>query len=229
MIRLLTMAFALLVAAGSAMAGEKPLVAVAPLSARSIDSGSVEVIEDAIASELVKTQKVRVLERAQMDRILKEQGFQQAACDQSNCSVEMGRLLAVNKMLTGSLGRIGNTYSLSLRMVDVESGEVTGSVTKSKSGDIDAVLTDLLPSAVRQLVSPEDATATADPTPASGKSPPPNKDQGSSAVYWIVGGVVLVGAGVAAALLLMNDESSTSDPPPTPSNSNTTDVEVTLP
>jgi TolB-like protein len=220
------MAFFLAAATHIAHASDnKPLVAVAPLSARSVDSGSIQVIEDAIASELVKTKKVRVLERAQMSRILAEQGFQQTACDQNNCSVEMGRLLAVNSMLTGSLGRIGNTYSLSLRMVDVETGEVTGSITTSKSGDIDAVLTDLLPSAVRQLVSP-DATTGHRP----GTQPAPAKKKGTSVVYWTVGGVVLVGAGVAAALLLMGDEGSSSEPPPAQNNqSDKTNVEVTLP
>lgn len=225
--RLFASACAVVAAIGVANASEnKPLVAVAPMSARSIDSASIEVIEDAIASELVKTRKVRVLERAQMSRILAEQGFQQTACDQSNCSVEMGRLLAVNSMLTGSLGRLGNTYSLSLRMVNVETGEVTGSVTESRSGDIDAVLTELLPNAVRKLVSP-DATATSRPLPET--PPPPAEEKSSSAVYWITGGIVLVGAGVAAALLLMGDEESATAPATAPTTNNNTDVEVTLP
>jgi len=206
-------------------AGTKPLVGVAPLSARAVDSGSVAVIEDAIASELVKTGQVRVLEREQMDRILREQGFQETSCVQGSCSVEMGRLLSVNSLLTGSLGRIGNTYSLSLRMVDVGTGEVTGSVTKSKSGNIESVLTDLLPSAIHQLVFPAD---TAAPTPVN---PPPTEVQssGSNLGYWIAGGVVLVAGGATAAYFLLHDDKSSEPAAASNPAQTNTNVEITLP
>jgi len=200
---------------------DKPLVAVVPLSARSVDSASVAVVEDAISSELMKSQKVRVMERVQMDRILKEQGFQQTmACDQGNCTFEIGRLLSVNMLLTGSLGRIGNTYSLSLRLVDVKTGEVTGSVTKTQKGDIEMVLTELLPPAVSQLISPDKALAasTSTPQPVAQKT-----ESKGSVIPWIVGGTVVAGAGIAAAILLTGDKSSSSSGPATSS------VEITLP
>lgn len=198
---------------------DKPLVAVVPISARSVDSASVAVVEDAISSELVKSQKVRVMERVQMDRILREQGFQQTmACDQGNCTMEMGRLLSVNLLLTGSLGKIGNMYSLSLRLVDVGTGEVTGSVTKSGKGDIETVLTSLLPEAVAQLVG----GAQSAPSPASHPAAM-KQEKGSSVVPWIVGGTVVAGAGVAAAILLSGGKSSPSAGPATSS------VEITLP
>jgi hypothetical protein len=222
----------LLLLAGSAVfaAGpDKPLVAVVPISARSVDSASVAVVEDAISSELVKSHKVRVMERVQMDRILKEQGFQQTmSCDQGNCTMEIGRLLSVNMLLTGSLGKIGGTYSLSLRLVDVGTGEVTSSVTRTEKGDIEAVLTSLLPTAVAQLLSPTDPTAASTapapaPTPASAAPAPTEAKAESkhSAVPWIVGGVAVAGAGVAAAVLLAGGKSSSSQA--------TTSVEVTLP
>ena len=198
---------------------DKPLVAVVPISARSVDSASVAVVEDAISSELLKSQKVRVMERVQMDRILREQGFQQTmACDQGNCTVEIGRLLSVNLLLTGSLGKIGNVYSLSLRLVDVGTGEVTSSVTKSQKGDIETVLTEMLPAAVSQLLSPDEKARSAPPPPETAK--PESK---GSVLPWIIGGTVVAGAGVAAAILLSGGKSSSGSGPATSS------VEITLP
>ena len=41
----------------------------------------------------------RVIERTEMDNILREQGFQKSgACDDENCLVEVGQLLGVNRM-----------------------------------------------------------------------------------------------------------------------------------
>jgi TolB-like protein len=215
-------------------ADKQPLVAVVPLAARSVDSASVAVVEDAIASELIKSHKVRVLERAQMNRILREQGFQQSgACDQGDCSVEMGRLLSVDQILTGSLGRVGGSYSLSLRLVAVKTGEVTSSVTRNQKGAIDEVLTDLLPMAVSELLAPMDQTAakpeasaaSTESSPASGTSA--QKESKTSILPWVLGGTAVVGAGAVAAILLLSKSGSSGGGSPAASGNSS--MEVVLP
>ena len=129
-------------------------VAVLPLSAQGVDSASAQVLTDAISDELLKSGKVRVMERSQMTEVLKEQGFQNGgACDQSECAVQMGKLLGIDKIVVGSLGRFGSTYTLSLRGVDVGTGEVVASVRKLQKGEMDAILTDLLPSVAQELAA----------------------------------------------------------------------------
>ncbi|HXP89951.1 MAG TPA: CsgG/HfaB family protein [Fibrobacteria bacterium] len=221
---------AMLLTTLSVGAAEQPLVAVVHLAALGVDSGSVAVVEDAIASELVETRKVRVLEREQMDRILREQGFQQSgACDQGNCSVEIGKLLAVDEILTGSLGKVGESYSLTLRLVNVGSGEVVNSVTRSKSGKIDAVLTDLLPTVVGQLLAPPGQGNPTPPVVATNASAPEQapaqSKQSKTAVWpWVIGGTVVAGAGVAALLLLDKPGGSSN-----PATTGTSSVGIVLP
>lgn len=83
------------------------------------------IITNRLRANLLKTGKYRILERAKMGEILKEQGFQESGlCDTTACSVELGRLLAVNRILSGSVSKIGNTYTLSIRLLDVEKGTV---------------------------------------------------------------------------------------------------------
>jgi hypothetical protein len=131
-----------------------PNVAVLPLSAQGVDSASAQVLTDALSDELLKSGKVRVMERSQMTEVLKEQGFQNGgACDQSECAVQMGKLLGIDKIVVGSLGRFGSTYTLSLRGVDVGTGEVVASVRKLQKGEMDAILTDLLPSVAQELAA----------------------------------------------------------------------------
>jgi len=152
-----------------------PAVALMQLQSKALDAEGLEVLGSTLASELLATNRVRVLERSQVDQILKEQGFQQSgACDAGECAVEIGKLLTVEKMVVGSVGRLGAVQSLSLRMVDVGTGEVTKSVSKSCECPQEAVLTRLAPQAVRELlgvaeVSPVVAVPKADFSGKRGK------------------------------------------------------------
>ena len=53
-----------------------PSAAVMPLSGQGIDATSSTIVTDALVDELMKTGSVRMMERSQMEAILKEQGFQ---------------------------------------------------------------------------------------------------------------------------------------------------------
>ena len=188
-----------------------PTVAVMPLQAKGVTVTDADVITDAIATQLQQTGTQRVLERAQMDQILKEQGFQQSgACEGGECAVQMGKILSVDRILVGSVGLVGHTYTLNLRLVSVGTGEVYRSDMKSVRGTIDDVLTKLVPETVSDLTS---TTASKDRT----ASTPPNavESQASSKSHWgwwLAGGAVVAG-GAAAAVVLMNNGSGSQAPP----------------
>src|SRR5664279_4315863 len=141
-----------IVAAQDASVPKLPSVAVMPLQAKGVTIIDADVITDAIATQLQQSGTQRVLERAQMDQILKEQGFQQSgACEGGECALQMGKILSVDRILVGSVGLVGHTYTLNLRMVKVGTGEVLRSDMKSCRGSIDDVLTKLVPETVADL------------------------------------------------------------------------------
>ena len=138
---------------GFAETARKIPIAVMPLQSRTLDAEELDVLSSTLASELVSTGTVRVMERSQMEKILQEQGFQKSgACDGSECAVEIGRILTVERILLGSVGHFGSAYSLSLRMVDVQSGEVVRSISKTLEGPQESILTRLVPATVRELL-----------------------------------------------------------------------------
>lgn len=129
-----------------------PLIAVMPLTGQGVDESSALIATDALSDEFLKTRRVRVLERSQMESILKEQGFQKSGyCDGAACAVQMGKLLSIEKIVVGTLGRIGSSYSLSVRIVDVGSGEIVGSVRRMQRGEIDQMVSDVLPEVAQQI------------------------------------------------------------------------------
>jgi hypothetical protein len=186
----------------------------------------VLVISDALANNLQKTGKFRVMERSQMDQILKEQNFQATgACDGSQCAVEIGKLVGLDRMVVGSIGQIGSTYSLNLRLVDVGTGEAIRTSTRTMQGSIDRVLTEMVPDAARELAGETVAERPVTPKP---QHPPAKVEESSNWGWWVAGGLVLAG-GASAGIWLLKTNNTGSTPTPPASASNASDVHVVMP
>jgi len=72
---------------------------------------------------------------------LKEQGFQQTgACNPNNCIVQIGQLTGVEQMVGGSFNKIGNLYTIYLKLIDVTEGKIMVSITHDFEGKIENLL-----------------------------------------------------------------------------------------
>ena len=98
------------------------------------------------------TEKYSLLERSQMDKILDQFQLQDLGCTDEKCAVEFGKILAVERIIIGSIGLVGETYNITGRIVDVESSKVIRSVSRRHEGKIDGVL-DLMPLIGQELLT----------------------------------------------------------------------------
>jgi len=76
-----------------------------------------------------------------MDEILTEQGFQQSGCTTTECAVEVGKMLNVQKMVSGTIGKLGRTWTMDIALIDVETSHIEKSFFQDYKGEIDALLT----------------------------------------------------------------------------------------
>ena len=121
---------------------EKPiLIAVVDFSGNNVSVGDCRALTDRLRSELFNTKYFKVIEREMMDEIIKEQGFQQSGCSTNECMVEVGKLIGVEKIIGGSISQIGNVYSVSARIVNVETGEIETTGVYDHMGNIGELLT----------------------------------------------------------------------------------------
>ena len=90
--------------------------------------------------ELSKGRYVLV-ERQQMGEILEEQGLQQSGCVSSECAVEVGAALGALFIVTGSISKVGNIYSVNAKLLDVETTEIVNAISHDQMGNIGILLT----------------------------------------------------------------------------------------
>ena len=116
-------------------------IAVIDFEGKNVSKDDASALTDRLRATLFLTGKFVILEREKMDAILKEQGFQQSGCTSDACAVEVGQLLAVEQMVVGSISKVGQTYSVTARLVGVEKGSLIGVGTCDLKGDIGDVMT----------------------------------------------------------------------------------------
>jgi len=116
-------------------------IAVSDLNSETLDDEETRTISDKLRSTIVNTSYFNVVSRTDMLLILAEQNFQKAGyVDKSETLVEMGRILAVKKMVGGAVGKIGNTYLISIQLLDVETGEIELRAEETFAGDKEKLL-----------------------------------------------------------------------------------------
>ena len=107
---------------------EKVTAAVMELEAREgVSEGMAVALSDYLRTQLFSIRKYTIVTRENMESILKEQQFQYKDCTSRECVIEVGKLLSVRKMFAGTVGKMGNTHLITLRIIDVESGKVENS------------------------------------------------------------------------------------------------------
>jgi len=130
--------FALMVATTAEGA---PRVGVLDLSSESVSRADLSLLSDRLRIELFNTGEYQIIERERMDAILAEQGFQKSGCVATECVVEIGQLTGAEKMVAGTVGRIGRTYTIALRVINVETGAIERTAVEDCAG---CTLEDLL-------------------------------------------------------------------------------------
>ena len=122
------------------LAAGKETVAILDFEGRGISQMEAQTLTDRLMSEMVNTDAVIIVERNQMEEIMNEQGFQQSGCTTSECAAEVGALLGVQNMVSGSFGKLGNSYTIDAKLFSVSTGGTIRSVSKTYKGEVDGLL-----------------------------------------------------------------------------------------
>ncbi len=132
---------------GSAGAEDKPTLAIVDFEGFGVSPTEAIGLTNRLRNEIFRNGHFDVVDRGMMQSILAEQDFQLSACTSNECLVEVGQLLGAQQMIGGSITKIGSMYTVSARLVDVE----TGRVIKVSDYDIRGGLEELLTIGMSQV------------------------------------------------------------------------------
>jgi hypothetical protein len=91
------------------------------LRGEGVPAGDAFLLGERVRAVLSASGRYRLVSREEMDNILKEAQFQGSdLCDSTSCYAEIGGALGAQKMVAGSVGRLKDTHTLTLKLIDIQ-------------------------------------------------------------------------------------------------------------
>jgi hypothetical protein len=97
---------------------------VALVSVASSSAQLSEYVISRLEAAVVSGGKLVVVDRANLDRVRDEQGFQLSGEVDDNSAKAIGKLLGAGAIVTGSFANLGDVYSLTLKAINIETATV---------------------------------------------------------------------------------------------------------
>ena len=103
-------------------------------NARDIPLSGADILSDLVREELIKSGKYNVIDREHTEYLLEEIAFQHTDLTDQNSIASIGNLLGVEKLMTGTIGKLGDLSIITLRIMDVETGVIERTETEEFIG-----------------------------------------------------------------------------------------------
>ncbi len=150
-------------------------------------------LSDIFQAQLVQMGEFIVVDRNRIKAILQEQGFQQSeACSQVECIVDVGRILKVEKMFAGTIGKVGRIFNVNIQLIDIATAQIVSTKSRQHGGALEDLATDIIPEIAQEMAREMTGKDVRARVTSSG---------GGIPWYYYVGGAVVAG-GIAAAVLM---------------------------
>ncbi|MFC1651007.1 hypothetical protein ACFL2X_05500 [Candidatus Latescibacterota bacterium] len=176
----------------NAQSGKVYTIAVLDMTAKGVSQVEAEVLSERLRShisqlitsleytEMDDKDQYLVVEQTQIDRIFEQYEIQNTGCVSDSCAIEFGKMLQVDRIVLGQIGYIGNTFSVSSRIIDVESGKSIASADRQHKGSIDDIMGTVINEVGDELMGLK---------------------KKSRKMWYILAGVLIAGAGAGAAMM----------------------------
>lgn len=125
----------------STLLAQKATLAIVDLEGIGVSQTEAVALSNRLRNELFRLDAFEVVERGMMTNILTEQNFQMTGCTSNDCLVELGQLLGAEQILGGSISKVEEIITVSVRLIDVETGRVIQVSDYDLVGSLSEILT----------------------------------------------------------------------------------------
>jgi formylglycine-generating enzyme required for sulfatase activity len=102
----------------------RPAVAILDLEGIKCDKDTALAASEILRTEIGGIGAFRIIERTQLDKVMREQKFSYSELVDPKYAARIGKLLGAKYVSVGSVSRLGTTYTVSIRFIDVETAEM---------------------------------------------------------------------------------------------------------
>ena len=183
----ITLANILLFSNLTALNTKNETIAVFDFSGNDINSNTARTLSDRLRIELVKYNFINVLERSRIDAILEEQAIQMSGCV-DECLVEVGKLLGATSIITGSIGKVGDYYTINARKINATTGKLENAFGYDSKLGIESLLVNGMNEVAYQIVYGEKLSNTLQVIP---KEPIDPVELMMGGIFCITGGIIV--------------------------------------
>ena len=168
-------------------------IAILNLDAKGVSQVEAEVLSEKLRSHISQLvtspnyasledkDNYLIVEQTQIDRIFEQFEIQNTGCVSDSCAIEFGKMLQVDRIVIGQIGLVGNTYLVSTRIIDVESGKSVATANREHKGTIDELMSSVIMEVGDDLFL--------------------GVKKKSKKMWYIVGALLVAGAGAGAAMM----------------------------
>jgi len=144
------------------------------MNGEGVPASTAQAITEAVVAEVRKQSKAEVITQREIASILSlEKQKAMLGCETDACMAELGGALGADRLVAGDLAKLGESFLLHLRVVDVKKVRVAAQADRRlRGGTIDDVL-DVLPKMVGEIFPPAPSQVAPAAAAAVAPTPPP--------------------------------------------------------
>jgi hypothetical protein len=117
----------------------KPTLALFSFAGEGMSDEDVALYTGFLRLELHQTKSFILVEKIQINEILNEKKYDKMDCNTSDCAIEIGNLVGIKKVITGSFNLVADTCIISGQIINVETKEPEKSVERIYIGELEDI------------------------------------------------------------------------------------------
>ena len=123
--------------------GQEKIVAVFDFSNNGIgiSRNEAQTLTDRLRIELVQIGGFKIVERDKIKDLLMEQKLQMSGMVEEQYLIDIGKILGASHIVNGNIGKVGNTYTISARIINNETAEIENAISFDSAYNIEKLLT----------------------------------------------------------------------------------------
>ena len=115
----------------------KPTLALFSFAGEGMTDEDIALYTGFLRLEIHQTKSFVLVERIQINELLNEKKYDKMDCNSSDCAVEIGKLIGIKKVITGSFNVVADTCIIAGQLIDVETKEPDKSVERTYIGKLE--------------------------------------------------------------------------------------------